>query len=110
MKRRAARARQQAYNEEHNITPRSVQKAIHSVLEISKRVKDTAVTMSPEDRSKRIAILTEQMREAAQALEFEVAAKLRDELKSLQGETVITQKPAPGTIGSRKPARGRTRK
>ena len=104
------RARQQAYNEEHNITPRSVQKAIHSVLEISKRVKDTAVTMSPEDRSKRIAILTEQMREAAQALEFEVAAKLRDELKSLQGETVITQKPAPGTIGSRKPARGRTRK
>jgi hypothetical protein len=43
-------------------------------------------------------------------LEFEVAAKLRDELKALQGETVVPQKPAPGTVGSRKPARGRTRK
>ncbi len=104
------RAKQQAYNQEHNITPRSVQKAVHSVLEISTRVQDTNSALSAEDRAKRIEILTEQMREAAQALEFEVAAKLRDELKALQGETVVPQKPAPGTIGSRKPARGRTRK
>ncbi|MEL7603760.1 MAG: excinuclease ABC subunit UvrB [Bacillota bacterium] len=104
------RAKQQAYNQEHNITPRSVQKAVHSVLEISTRVQDTGSALSAEDRAKRIEILTEQMREAAQALEFEVAAKLRDELKALQGETVVPQKPAPGTIGSRKPARGRTRK
>jgi excinuclease ABC subunit B len=104
------RAKQQAFNSEHNITPRSVQKAVHSVLEISTRVQDTNSALSAEDRAKRIEILTEQMREAAQALEFEVAAKLRDELKALQGETVVPQKPAPGTIGSRKPARGRTRK
>jgi excinuclease ABC subunit B len=104
------RTKQQAFNSEHNITPRSVQKAVHSVLEISTRVQDAGSALSAEDRAKRIEILTGQMREAAQALEFEVAAKLRDELKALQGETVVPQKPAPGTVGSRKPARGRTRK
>ena len=51
------------------------------------------------------------LREAAAALEFEAAAKLRDELRSLQGETALApSKPAPGTVGSKKPARGRTRK
>ena len=105
------RAKQQAFNEEHGITPRSITKAIHNVLEISRKVKDAAGALSSEDREKRIAILTQQMREAAAALEFEAAAKLRDELRSLQGETPLApSKPAPGTVGSKKPARGRTRK
>ena len=105
------RAKQQAYNEEHGITPKSITKAIHNVLEISRKVKDAAGALSPEDREKRISILTQQMREAAAALEFEAAAKLRDELRSLQGETALAPaKPAPGTVGSKKPARGRTRK
>ena len=105
------RARQQAFNEEHGITPRSITKAIHNVLEISSKVRDAAGALSFEDREKRIAILTQQMREAAAALEFEAAAKLRDELRSLQGETPLAPaKPAPGTVGSKKPARGRTRK
>lgn len=105
------RARQQAFNEEHGITPKSITKAIHNVLEISSKVRDAAGTLSPEDKEKRIAILTQQMREAAAALEFEAAAKLRDELRSLQGETPLAPaKPAPGTVGSKKPARGRTRK
>ncbi|HWR22672.1 MAG TPA: excinuclease ABC subunit UvrB [Feifaniaceae bacterium] len=105
------RARQQAFNEEHGITPRSITKAIHNVLEISSKVRDAAGALSAEDKEKRVAILTQQMREAAAALEFEAAAKLRDELRSLQGETPLAPaKPAPGTVGSRKPARGRTRK
>ena len=105
------RAKQQAYNEEHGITPKSITKAIHNVLEISRKVKDAAGALSPEDREKRISILTQQMREAAAALEFEAAAKLRDELRTLQGETALApSKPAPGTVGSKKPARGRTRK
>ena len=105
------RAKQQTFNEEHGITPKSITKAIHSVLEISSRVKDAAGALSPEDKEKRIAILTQQMREAAAALEFEAAAKLRDELRALQGETALApSKPAPGTVGSKKPARGRTRK
>jgi len=105
------RAKQQAFNEEHGITPRSVVKAVHDVLEISAKVTNKGEHLSAEDKEKRIEILTEQMREAAQALEFEAAAKLRDELRALQGETVAAPyKPAPGTVGSRKPARGRTRK
>ncbi|OQA16656.1 MAG: hypothetical protein BWY62_00019 [Firmicutes bacterium ADurb.Bin356] len=40
-----------------------------------------------------------------------IKAKLRDEIRSLQGEIQkAPERPAPGTIGSRKPARGRTRK
>ena len=105
------RTKQKAFNEEHGITPRSITKAIHNVLEISSKVKDAAGALSPEDKEKRIAILTQQMREAAAALEFEAAAKLRDELRALQGETALAPaKPAPGTVGSKKPARGRTRK
>lgn len=105
------RARQTAFNEEHGITPRSITKAVHNVLEISSKVKDAGSTLSTEDREKRVAILTQQMREAAAALEFETAAKLRDELRALQGETPLAPpKPAPGTVGSKKPARGRTRK
>ncbi len=105
------RAKQKAYNEANGITPKSITKAIHSVLEISSKVKDVASTLSAEDKEKRIAILTQQMREAAAALEFEAAAKLRDELRALQGDTALApNKPAPGTVGSKKPARGRTRK
>lgn len=105
------RAKQKAYNEAHGITPKSVKKAIHNVLEISSKVKDDTSALSPEEKAKRIEILTQQMREAAAALEFEVAAKLRDELRALQGETTLAPaKPAPGTVGSKKPARGRTRK
>ena len=105
------RAKQTAFNEEHGITPRSITKAVHNVLEISSKVMDAGSTLSTEDREKRVAILTQQMREAAAALEFEAAAKLRDELRALQGETPLAPpKPAPGTVGSKKPARGRTRK
>ncbi len=105
------RNKQVAFNEEHGITPKSVQKAVRSVLEISKKVDDTTDTMSAEDKAKRIALLTEQMREAARELEFEAAAKLRDEIAVLKGEKAMAkEKAAPGTIGSKKRARGRTRK
>ncbi len=105
------RNKQTAYNEKYGITPKSIQKAVHSVLEISRKVQPEMPEYTEEEREARIAILTEQMREAAMTLEFEVAAKLRDEIKLLKGEDSAVQvKPAPGTIGSRKPARGRTRK
>ncbi|MDR1619381.1 MAG: excinuclease ABC subunit UvrB [Clostridiales bacterium] len=108
------RARQQAFNKAHNITPRSIEKAVHSVLEISRKVPDDGEALLADDKSKRIALLTEQMREAAQALEFETAAKLRDKLRALHGiEDDVpgaAGAPKPGTVGSRKKARGRTRK
>ncbi|MBR0136258.1 MAG: excinuclease ABC subunit UvrB [Clostridia bacterium] len=102
---------QMRYNAEHNITPRSVKKAVHEVIEISSKVKSGADGFSSSEREERIRIITEQMKQAAMELEFEQAAKLRDELFRLQGkEPDGSKKPAPGTVGSRKKAKQRTRK
>ncbi|MBQ1520852.1 MAG: UvrB/UvrC motif-containing protein, partial [Clostridia bacterium] len=101
---------QMKYNEEHGITPQSIKKAVHDVIEISSKAKNASAVPSAE-LEERIAIITEQMKQAALELEFEQAAKLRDELYRLQGkETDGSQKPAPGTVGSRKKAKQRTRK
>ncbi len=106
------RKKQTEYNEAHGITPKSVRKDVRSVLEISSKVKDGARTLSPEEVIRRIELLTGQMREAAQTLEFEVAAKLRDQIAALKGEDVITgaKKAAPGTVGSKRRNRGKARK
>ena len=65
-----------------------------------------------EALERRLAVLTEQMQQAARELEFEQAARLRDEIRRLTGED--GGRPAaglrPGMIGAHKRARGRTRK
>ena len=104
------REKQQAYNREHGITPRSVHKAVHNVLEISRKATKEEGSMTEAERRERIEILRTQMRQAAAELDFETAAKLRDALFQLTGEESMTRKPAPGTPGSAKNARGRTRK
>ena len=103
---------QMRYNEEHGITPQSIRKAVHDVIEITGKAKKTDGGMSEDERLRKIEIITEQMRQAALELEFEQAAKLRDELFRLQGKEVAENagKPAPGTPGSRRKARQRTRK
>ena len=98
------RQKQQAYNKEHNITPRTITKAVHDIIEISGRPKEAL-----EDREARVEILREQMRAAAAELDFETAARLRDRLFALTGEDK-PRKIAPGMPGSTKKARGRTRK
>lgn len=102
---------QMKYNKEHNITPQSIKKAVHDVIEISSKAKSNSDSMSEAEKEERIKLLTEQMRQAAMELEFEEAAKLRDELYRLKGvEPDGSSKPNPGTVGSRKKARQRTRK
>ncbi len=61
------------------------------------------------DREAKAEILQQQMRQAAAELDFETAAKLRDQLFALTGQTQ-EKKIAPGMPGSRRKARGRTRK
>ena len=106
------RAKQIAYNEANGITPQSIKKAVHGILEISSGVKDASSGMSDDELNARIEMLSEQMNQAAMELEFEQAAKLRDEIYSLRG--ISGEKSAssakPGTPGSRRKARGRTRK
>lgn len=106
------RAKQITYNEANGITPQSIKKAVHGILEISSGVKDASSGMSDDELNARIEMLSEQMNQAAMELEFEQAAKLRDEIYSLKG--ISGEKSAssakPGTPGSRRKARGRTRK
>lgn len=106
------RAKQIAYNEANGITPQSIKKAVYGILEISSGVKDASSGMSDDELNARIEMLSEQMNQAAMELEFEQAAKLRDEIYSLKG--ISGEKSAssakPGTPGSRRKARGRTRK
>ncbi len=101
---------QQAYNAEHGITPESIIKPVNVLEVISLKPKDENAKLSDADRAKKEKILTEQMRQAAMELDFETAAKLRDELFALQGKNQNVSKVQPGTVGSKKRARGRTRK
>lgn len=94
------RVKQKAYNEMHGITPRSIQKAVHDVMEgayadtsvrgklfpKNKTVKETSeyLALSPEALSAKIAKLENQMYEHAHHLEFEEAAHLRDLIQQLK--------------------------
>lgn len=105
------REKQIRYNEENGITPTSIKKAVHDVIEISSKVKSGGDGLTDGEREERIRIVTEQMKQAAMELEFEEAAKLRDELFRLQGKDPEgAPRLAPGTVGSKKKARQRTRK
>lgn len=105
------REKQQAFNQAHGITPTSVKKAVHSTFSITKKLSGPEETLSDDERAARVEILTEQMRQAARELEFEQAAKLRDEIKKLSGDEIkAAEKAKPGMIGSHKRSHGRTRK
>ncbi len=76
---------QAAYNEANGITPRSVVKEIREIIEISKNDReDTGRRLSPEEKRALIARLTKEMRNAAELLEFEYAAELRDRIEQLK--------------------------
>ena len=79
---------QKKYNEDHGIVPKSIHKEIRDILEISTNEKGEkkhkARTMSQKEREATIAKLTAEMKNAAQLLEFEHAAYLRDKIKKLK--------------------------
>jgi len=108
------RAIQTAHNEAHGITPESIRKTVRNTLAVTQRIrKSERPDLSDTEIRERIALLTEQMRSCARELEFEQAAKLRDEIRQLSGEELVqkaAETPKPGTIGSQRRSRGRTRK
>ena len=77
---------QNEYNIAHGITPRSVEKEIRDVLEISSTdIRDEKVRkMSRKERTALIEQLQKEMKHAAQLLEFEYAAELRDKIEELR--------------------------
>jgi excinuclease ABC subunit B len=81
------RAIQEAYNREHGITPETVRNAIRSVLEVTRKVEETAPeTLTEEERDALMRRIEEEMIGAAKELEFERAAALRDQLLQLRGD------------------------
>ena len=82
---------QMTYNEEHGITPTTIQKSVRDLISISKKVAATELQMDkdPESMSEKellklIADVTKQMKKAAAELNFEAAAELRDKLIELK--------------------------
>lgn len=103
---------QLAYNEEHNITPQSIIKPIDmSLIAIAEadyvtvpieEPEEPGAQLSLEERSRLIASLEENMREAAKKFEFEKAAQYRDRIKTLKAALIDEQVAltSPGRVGT----------
>ena len=93
------RAIQQAYNEAHGITPQTIQKAVQDLISISKVIAKEEMkfekdpeSMSREELEKLVAKVEKQMRKAAADLNFEAAAKLRDQMVDLKKKLLDLEK------------------
>ncbi|PGM87926.1 MULTISPECIES: excinuclease ABC subunit B [Bacillus cereus group] len=87
------RSIQEAYNEKHGITPKTIQKGVRDVIRATTAAEDTetyeatpAKKMTKKERENTIAKMEAEMKEAAKALDFERAAELRDLLLELKAE------------------------
>ncbi len=83
------RSIQKRYNEENGIEPKSVVKEVRDLIEIGvkeeeKEKKVSVKKMSAKQKAALIEQLTEEMKFAAGALEFERAAQIRDKIKAIQ--------------------------
>ena len=89
------RAIQGAHNEKYGITPKSIIKSVRDMVGMEERKEQEAASVKsmdararaaedPEEIASEIKSLTEGMRKAAQLLEFEQAAGMRDRIKELR--------------------------
>ena len=84
---------QMAYNDKHGIVPQTIKKEIRDLIAITNKTEETELekdldvsTMSKKERQETIKKLQKEMQEAAELLDFELAAQLRDmvlELKAM---------------------------
>ena len=93
------RAKQQAYNQEHNITPKTITKAVFAEVTDKEEKTDKkrkfvytdSGVVDVEELRKKIKDLTKKMRKAAEDLEFEQAADLRDEIHKLEDDLLVLE-------------------
>ena len=97
------REKQVAHNLAHGITPQTIIKSVADIMEgarvggpmsakrYAKVAEETAeyASLSPKQMAKRIQELEKEMYQHARDLEFEEAARLRDQIKSLQGKGLL---------------------
>ena len=83
------REKQMAYNEANGIVPRTIIKSVRDLLEISSDTsnvtKTKGVKMTTREKNELIEQLEAKMKKAAQMLEYEIAAEMRDEIIRLRG-------------------------
>ena len=89
------RSIQEAYNKEHNLTPATVSKSVRDIIQATHAADDTVPyeeeKMSLTEIRGVIINLESEMKEAAENLEFERAASLRDEWRRLMKEYGIEE-------------------
>ena len=81
------RSIQDAFNQEHGIVPKTVQKSVRELVSVAQEAEETtkrAKKMTDSERKAAIARLEKEMKEAARMLEFELAAQLRDQIIRLR--------------------------
>ncbi|MFN4232866.1 excinuclease ABC subunit UvrB [Thermus sp.] len=101
---RRRRALQEAYNREHGIVPETVRKEVRAIIRPEEYGEAPLEVSEGEDLKERIAELELAMWQAAEALDFERAARLRDELRALEArlQGLVPQEPVPGSRKRRK--------
>ena len=84
---------QMKYNEEHGITPRTIKKAVRDLISISREVSQDEVkfekdpeSMNCQELEKLIGDVQKKMKKAATELDFETAARLRDQMIELKNK------------------------
>ena len=116
------RAKQMAYNEANGITPKTVSKRIRDLREIAGFKSDAPADDTPpvveldgkpveeKDIPKAVDKLRKKMLEAAKALDFETAAELRDQIRSIEAAHLgIGEPPKPRATPKPRRSRGRSR-
>lgn len=94
------REKQEAYNKKHGITPQAVGRAIESLVEVNdeqneevsteETMSDEVVAMSQAELSRKLKALEKAMYQASKDLAFEEAARIRDEMRTLEKQVFRT--------------------